>query len=167
MGDYRITIEGFGNHGCARDATTGPDGLAQLRYVRCRRDNCPDCQAERFVQQLKARGENVTKATLEHWPVPGAGCGRTENPGPIDDLIELTRLGSFQTTPYIPVRTAQDPLGPPVLAGDGDAAPLPPTTPYPDAVPAAGNVEPDRPIGGQGFGIDPNAPTPPIATDQT
>jgi len=89
MGDYRITIEAVGNHGCGREAKDGEV------VKRCGMPYCVDCQAEAFVAQLK-RGENVKVAKLEHWPVPGAaGTTRTENPGPVDDLITGTRSGSF------------------------------------------------------------------------
>ncbi len=97
MGDYRITIEAVGGHGCGRDYGNGT-------VNRCRRMDCPDCLAERFVRDLQSTGNSVASATLEHWPVPGAcGTGRTENPGPIDDLKTSVRRGHFGKTPYIDV----------------------------------------------------------------
>ena len=91
MGDFRITIEAVGGHGCGREAKDGE------RIMRCHKDHCPDCQTERFVEQLKARGvTSIHSAKLEHWPVPGAaGTTRTEKPGPIDDLLDGTRSGAF------------------------------------------------------------------------
>jgi hypothetical protein len=90
VGDFRITIEAVGGHGCGREAKDGE------RIARCRRDDCADCQAERFVAQLQARGASVASAKFEHWPVPGAaGTTRTENSGPTDDLKAGTRSGAF------------------------------------------------------------------------
>lgn len=90
MGDYRITIEAVGGHGCGREAKDGEV------VARCRRPNCPDCKVDALVQELKATGNSVAKATIEHWPVPGAaGTTRTENPGPVDDLLTGTRSGQF------------------------------------------------------------------------
>jgi hypothetical protein len=143
MGDFRITIEGVGNHGCARDAKAAAgDTLTAVKYSRCHRDNCVDCQVERFVEQLKARGTcSVAKATLEHWPVPGAGCTRTENPGPIDDMLDGTRLGTFQVTfgqQYIPGwRPRVEPM-PPV------EVPTVPDGPGPATVVDSGAVDDDR-----------------------
>lgn len=95
MGDFRIKIEAIGWHGCGREAGPGET------IVRCGLPNCPDCQAVKFVEQLKASGgANVTSAVLEHWPVPGAaGTTRTENPGPIDDLLTGVRSGTFNPDP--------------------------------------------------------------------
>ena len=90
MGDFRIVVEAIGGHGCGREAKDGET------VVRCRRDNCPDCQTERFVEELRARGSNVASARIEHWPVPGAaGTTREEKPGPVDDLVSGIRSGSF------------------------------------------------------------------------
>ncbi len=90
MGDFRITIEAVGSHGCGCQAKDG-------EWVpRCGSEGCPDCQAIGFVQQLQARGSNVAGAKLEHWPVPGAaGTTRDENPGPVDDLLTGVRSGQF------------------------------------------------------------------------
>jgi len=108
MGDFRITIEGVGNHGCARDVGNGPV------YGRCMRDDCVDCQVSLFVEQF--RGSNISVARLEHWPVPGAaGTGRTENPGPIDTIRPagehgaVVRLGDFRKKPYIDVLASETP----------------------------------------------------------
>jgi hypothetical protein len=88
MGDFRITIEGVGGHGCGREAKAGET------VTRCKQPGCPDCIAVEFVEKLKA-GNSISLAVLAHWPVPGAGCGRTANPGPIDDLLTGTRDRSF------------------------------------------------------------------------
>jgi hypothetical protein len=90
MGDYRVTVEAVGGHGCGREAKDGE------KVVRCGQPSCPDCKAIEFVAALKSSGNSVTVAKLEHWPVPGAaGTTRTEKPGPIDDLITGVRSGSF------------------------------------------------------------------------
>lgn len=97
MGDYRITIEAMGGHGCGRNAADGEV------VTRCNGPSCPDCRAIAFVRGLKESGNVVKVATLEHWPVPGAAGGtRTENPGPIDDLLEGTRRGTFSPAPGEP-----------------------------------------------------------------
>lgn len=93
MGDFRITIEGVGGHGCGREAKDGEE------VIRCGRSSCPDCTAIEFVDELKA-ANNIVSAKMEHWPVPGAaGTTRTENPGPIDDLLTGTRRGTFNVGP--------------------------------------------------------------------
>jgi hypothetical protein len=92
MGDFRITIEGAGNHGCGREAKDGET------VKRCGYPGCVDCAAVELVNQLKAQGALSGQgiAILEHWPVPGAaGSIRTEKPGPIDDLVTGKRSGSF------------------------------------------------------------------------
>lgn len=92
MGDFRITIEAVGNHGCGRESKDGE------QVVRCGEPGCIDCKTIAFVHGLTS----VSKATLEHWPVPGAGCTRETNPGPIDNLITGTRRGSFGVGPGEP-----------------------------------------------------------------
>lgn len=96
MGDFRITIDAVGGHGCNREANDGD------RLVRCHRDDCPDCQAERFVQQLMARGCSIHGAKLEHWPKVMHGGGLRPDvpthqggPGPVDDLLLGHRTGKF------------------------------------------------------------------------
>lgn len=89
MGDYRVVVEGVGGHGCGRNANDGDV------VTRCGQSYCVDCAAIAFMNALKMCG-SVAVARLEHWPVPGAaGTTRTENPGPIDDLIAGTRSGTF------------------------------------------------------------------------
>lgn len=90
MGDYRITVEAIGGHGCGRSAN---DGEA---IARCGQSSCPDCKAIAFVNDLRSSGNSVAKAIIEHWPVPGAaGCMREEKAGPIDDLLTGIRHGAF------------------------------------------------------------------------
>jgi len=92
MGDFRIVIDGSGNHGCGRQAKDGDV------VTRCGEPHCVDCQAKAFAAQL--RGASIATARLEHWPVPGAaGTTRNADPGPIDDLISGVRHGSFVQPP--------------------------------------------------------------------
>lgn len=62
MGDFRIVIEAMGGHGCQREAKQGE------AFVGCGHENCPDCMARVFVDQLKVRGFQIFKATFTHWP---------------------------------------------------------------------------------------------------
>lgn len=96
MGDFRITVEGVGGHGCDRLAKPTVLGEPGAHVNRCRRMDCPDCRAIDFVDTLKRSGCSVSVAKLEHWPVPGAaGTTRTEDPGPVDDLLSGMRDRSF------------------------------------------------------------------------
>jgi hypothetical protein len=91
MGDYRITVEATGGHGCSRKTKSGE------KVEPCGWDGCPDCRARAFVEKLRTSGNDVRVAKLEHWPVPGAaGTTRTENPGPVDDLLTGVRQGEFE-----------------------------------------------------------------------
>lgn len=90
MGDYRITVEATGGHGCGRKTKSGDT------VERCGSSLCPDCRAIGFVAGLRSTGNDVRVARLEHWPVPGAaGTTRTEEPGPVDDLLTGVRHGQF------------------------------------------------------------------------
>ena len=90
MGDYRITVEATGGHGCSRKTKSGE------AVTPCGGPSCPDCGARAFVKRLRLSGNDVRLAKLEHWPVPGAaGTTRTENPGPVDDLLTGVRTGQF------------------------------------------------------------------------
>lgn len=106
MGDFRITIEAIGGHGCGRGSeaplvrfdeqrrpvSTGPE----LEVRRCRLRGCPDCATIAFVEELRRSGCSVAAAKIEHWPVPGAaGTTRTSGTGPIDNLITGTRDKPF------------------------------------------------------------------------
>lgn len=95
MGDFRITIEAIGGHGCGRgNELPPPAGRVDRGYdiQRCGRLGCPDCEATRLIEILRRNGCSVHSAKLEHWPVPGAaGTFREDNPGPIDDLLSSRR----------------------------------------------------------------------------
>lgn len=90
MGDFRITIDAVGGHGCQREITTGQT------VTPCGRPSCPDCAARAFVKQLQEMGCSVQGATLEHWPARmGALRSRGDKAGPVEDLITGVRAGSF------------------------------------------------------------------------
>lgn len=81
MGNYRITIDAVGGHGCQREIGDGGTITSP-----CGQESCPDCKARAFVADLKTSGNDVQSATLAHWP---------EQPGPVDDLVTGRRSGSF------------------------------------------------------------------------
>lgn len=84
MGDFRVTVEAVGGHGCGREVREGP-------MLPCGQPHCPDCQVRAFVAELKEHC-SVGVAKIEHWPVPGAaGTTRDADPGPVDDLLAGTR----------------------------------------------------------------------------
>ncbi len=62
MGDFRMTIEGVGGHGCDRNAKQG-----QQLTSACGKMDCPDCAFAEFVAKMKRIG-TVYKATMHHWP---------------------------------------------------------------------------------------------------
>jgi hypothetical protein len=102
MGDYRITVEAVGGHGCSRKTKSGE------KVEPCGQSYCPDCLAREFVARLGG----VATATLEHWPVPGAaGTTRTENPGPIDDLLTGIRSGEFDDAKVVAPAAVPDATG--------------------------------------------------------
>lgn len=114
MGDYRITIDGVGNHGCGR-GTEAPEVMGEkaghVKVDRCGSSSCVDCIAVEFAEKLKAAGGPVYSAKLEHWPAamlvpPGctgpngelAGARTPRKPGdegPVDDLLDGTRTKPF------------------------------------------------------------------------
>jgi hypothetical protein len=62
MGDFRMTVEAVGGHGCDRKAKAG--GPVQ----GCGSETCPDCIFARFVSEMKRAGMHPTKAMMHHWP---------------------------------------------------------------------------------------------------
>jgi hypothetical protein len=88
MGDFRVLIEAVGNHGCGREAPSGTE------VKRCGSPGCTDCIIIEAVEKLKKCG-SVSMALIQHWPVPGAGCGRDANPGPIDNILTGKRDRRF------------------------------------------------------------------------
>lgn len=82
MGNFRITIEAVGGHGCQREKGDGEE----LGF--CEYPGCVDCTARRFVHDFSGKA-HVDSAKLEHWP-------NQDPPGPVDDLKPGgKRSGSF------------------------------------------------------------------------
>jgi hypothetical protein len=81
MGQFRVTVNAVGGHGCQREKGDG-------EFVPgCDRPGCPDCIAREMVRRLKRSGATVENATLEHWPETGNTV--------VDDLVTGLRKGSF------------------------------------------------------------------------
>jgi hypothetical protein len=82
MGNFRITIDAVGGHGCQRELKDG------AVVGGCGLKTCPDCLARWFVRALEyVANSSVKAATLTHWP---------EGPGTVvDDLLTGHRTGSF------------------------------------------------------------------------
>ncbi len=86
MGLFRITIEGLGGHGVDRGKGDGETVYFDVD------GETADFLAARLVLDLRAKGVEVKKATLEHWP---ADLGY-DVPGPVDDLLTGIRTGRFE-----------------------------------------------------------------------
>lgn len=83
MGDFRITVEAMGSHGCDRDAKIG-DPLNRA----CGRQTCPDCLTAEFVMKMKHAGLIISKATFTHWPAGMADRQYTDAGEVVDDYTE-------------------------------------------------------------------------------
>lgn len=94
MGTFVIQIEAVGGHGCQRELKGG------ATVPGCGHEHCPDCNARKFVEQLKRRN-SVVKAKLTHWPAtPVPDVPVLEKQGHyvgsiVDDLLTGVRKGSF------------------------------------------------------------------------
>lgn len=62
MGDFRVTIEASGAHGCGRDKKDGEE------VYGCGRMDCPDCLTACYVMDMLRAGVNIKSAVLVHWP---------------------------------------------------------------------------------------------------
>jgi hypothetical protein len=87
MGDFRMTIEATGGHGCDRKAKEGGE------LHGCGQENCPDCMFARFVSDMQRAGMRPFKATMHHWPADlvlanGATHSYTPEHEVIDDYSE-------------------------------------------------------------------------------
>jgi len=82
MGDFRIQIDGVGNHGCQREVKSG-----EVKTASCGQAGCVDCTAREAVKNLIDAGNSISSATLMHWPSNG--------PQIVDDLKTGKRTGSF------------------------------------------------------------------------
>lgn len=88
MGQFRVTVDAVGGHGCMRELGGG------ATVIGCERVGCVDCITREYVRRLKRSGASVAIATLEHWPkdqlVEGFATGLV-----VDDLLTGKRSGSF------------------------------------------------------------------------
>lgn len=82
MGSFRITIGAVGGHGVDRGKKHG-----ETVDFEADNENSPDAIAKRFVDELKAKGNSVTEATIHHWPGTDSQV--------IDNLLTGKRTGSF------------------------------------------------------------------------
>ena len=87
MGDFRVTVEAVGGHGCEREKGTDET------VIGCERQGCPDCMAREFVRRLKRSGAMVKKAEIRHWPADMPGY--TTDGEVHDDLLTGIRTGAF------------------------------------------------------------------------
>lgn len=87
MGDFRVTVEAQGGHGCERGLGHGDVVLG------CDRPGCPDCLAREFVRRLKRSGTKVNTAVIQHWPADMRGY--TPEGEVRDDLLTGKRSGKF------------------------------------------------------------------------
>lgn len=85
MGNYRIVIEAVGSHGQDR---TKKDGETVDFDQGSTSDNLnPEAIAKKCVEDLKARGENITAAYVHHWPGSSTDV--------VDNLVTGKRKGNF------------------------------------------------------------------------
>lgn len=95
MGDFRVTVEALGGHGCQREIGDGEF------VVGCNRPGCPDCIAREFVRRLQRSGAQLHSAKIEHWPAdfisPHTGelAGYAKDNEVVDDLLTGKRIGAF------------------------------------------------------------------------
>lgn len=94
MGDFRVTVEALGSHGCQREKGTGETVMG------CERPGCPDCIAREFVRRLKRSGATVKLAEIVHWPADIPGYSKQ---GEVrDNLLTGERTGEFpERTQYL------------------------------------------------------------------
>lgn len=81
MGQFRVTVEAIGGHGCQREYGDGE------HVVGCERSGCTDCITREYVRRLKRAGASVSVAQIVHWPQE---VGQVH-----DDLLTGERRGSF------------------------------------------------------------------------
>lgn len=62
MGDFRITVNAVGGHGCQREVKDGE------KVYGCGSMSCPDCVTAKFIADLIRSGANLKDAKIEHWP---------------------------------------------------------------------------------------------------
>jgi len=118
MGDFRITIEALGGHGCQREKGDGET------VIGCERTGCPDCMARELVRRLKRSGTTVKVAEIKHWPadMPGYTAERQVT----DDLLTGVRTGAFPERERFVAETPPSPAAAPTA---GSTTTYVPTTP--------------------------------------
>lgn len=79
MGNFRIIIEAVGGHGQDRNKKDGE----QVDFG----EGTPEAIAQKAVEELKAKGNNVERAYVHHWPGSGTDV--------IDNLLTNKRKGNF------------------------------------------------------------------------
>lgn len=95
MGDFRITVNAVGGHGCERETKDGG------KVYGCGRMNCPDCITAKYVAELARAGAMVKDAAIEHWPGTDGqvtdvfNVSSTSPPNASSILVPRTRRGSF------------------------------------------------------------------------
>lgn len=82
MGQFIVTVDATGNHGCMRDVGDGEF------VVGCELPHCTDCITREYVRRLKRSGAMVAIAQIVHWP-------NTESTV-TDNLLTGVREGSFK-----------------------------------------------------------------------
>lgn len=91
MGDFRITVNAVGGHGCQREQKDGSVvyGCGSMR--------CPDCLTAKYIADLARSGASVKDATLQHWPGQPSAVTDTFEVGSLTHsvLAPRKRSGSF------------------------------------------------------------------------
>ena len=95
MGDFRVTVNAVGGHGCCRDVKDGGTvyGCGSMR--------CPDCLTAKFIADLARSGAMLKDAKLEHWPeqpstvLDDFNVSGSSPPAASSVMVPRTRRGSF------------------------------------------------------------------------
>jgi hypothetical protein len=82
MGNFRIIVNATGGHGVDRGKKHG-----ETVDFNADNENAPDALAKRFVDELRAKGNNVQEATIHHWPGQDSQV--------VDNLLTGKRTGNF------------------------------------------------------------------------
>lgn len=90
MGDFKLEIHAFGDHGIDRDKKDGEviDYTPKDGWTL----GSTDRLCKEFVDFLKTKGVDVKLATITHWPQE---YYNREKSGPVDDLLTGIRSGNF------------------------------------------------------------------------
>lgn len=95
MGDFRITVNAVGGHGCQRDAKDGD------KVSGCGSMRCPDCITAKYIADLARSGAMLKDAKIQHWPeqpsevVDAFDVTPTSPPLAVTCMATRTRRGSF------------------------------------------------------------------------